>query len=169
MSSLEILLYPDPRLKEVAHPVTEFNEELHKFIDRMKVSMYEAEGIGLAATQVGFMKRVAVIDTSSDGSGYMELINPEIIASSGTAPSKEGCLSIPEYRETISRRKTVTVRAYDRFGAPFEFTGEDILSFCAQHEIDHLNGKLFIDYLTGLKKELFLRWFKKQTAEEGGV
>lgn len=166
MGSLEILKYPDPRLKETAKPVTKFDDALHKLLDQMKQTMYEADGIGLAATQVGIMQRIAVIDVSTDGTGYLELVNPEIIESSGKAPSKEGCLSIPEFRETISRKKTVRVRAQDRSGAPFEFTGEEILSFCAQHEIDHLNGILFIDHLSGLKKQLFLRWFKKQERGE---
>lgn len=162
MSSLEIITYPDPRLKQAAEKVTKFDSELHKFLDQMKQSMYEAEGIGLAATQVGVMQRIAVIDVSTDGTGYMELINPEIIESSGKVPSKEGCLSIPDFRETIQRKAKVKVRAQDRNGAFFEFEAEDILSFCSQHEIDHLNGILFVDYLSGLKKQLFLRWLKKQ-------
>lgn len=166
MSTLEILIYPDPRLREKAEPVTAFDQELHSFLDSMKETMYAADGIGLAATQVGMMKRIAVIDTTPDGTGYRELINPEILRAEGSAQSKEGCLSIPDFRETITRKGTVTVRAFDRNGKQYEFEAEELLAYCVQHEIDHLDGILFVDRLTPLKKQIFAKWVKKQSMEQ---
>lgn len=162
IGALEILLYPDPRLKIIAEPVTVFDASLHSFLENMKSTMYAARGIGLAATQVADTRRIFVMDTSEDGSGYLELINPEIIFSEGKAPSKEGCLSIPDYRETISRKAHVKVRAQDREGKYFELEATELTSFCIQHELDHLNGILFVDHLRGLKKQLFLKWAKRQ-------
>ena len=161
MAVLDIVFYPDPRLKEVCEPVTEFNSELHTLLDDMFDTMYEAEGIGLAAPQIGVLKQITVIDVSPDGSQKLELINPEIIDSSGNDSEEEGCLSIPGYREKVSRPATVTVRAQDRNGDEYTINAGDILSVCMQHEIDHLNGVLFIDRISRLKRELFKRWYKK--------
>ena len=165
MTILDIITYPDPRLKQVAAPVTTFDKPLHTFLDDMKETMYNADGVGLAATQVAVMQRVAVIDVSGEGNSPIELINPEIISKTGKVSSKEGCLSIPEFRDTIQRAEKITVRALDRFGHPFEFEGEELLSFCVQHEIDHLDGILFVDHLSILKKKLFLKWASKQNQE----
>lgn len=165
MTILDIITYPDPRLKQVAEPITTFDSALHAFLDDMKDTMYHAEGVGLAATQVAVMTRVVVIDVSNERDRPLELINPEIISSHGKIPSKEGCLSIPDFRETIVRAEKIKVRAHDRFGAPFEFEAEELLSFCVQHEIDHLNGVLFVDRLSNIKKGLFLKWLNKLNQE----
>jgi peptide deformylase len=165
MTVREIVTYPAPILRSKTALVQEFNHELHTLLDDMQQTMYVAHGVGLAAPQVGVGLRVAVIDTSEDRSEYLELINPQIIAHEGEVPSEEGCLSIPEYRETIPRHAKVTVRAQDRRGNSFEFTADDLLGICAQHEIDHLEGVLFIDHMSRLKRELFNKWLKKN----GGV
>ena len=165
MALLDIITYPDPRLKQVAAPVTSFDSKLHTFLDNMKETMYHAEGVGLAATQVATMMRVAVIDTSDERDQPMELINPEILFRKGKVDSKEGCLSIPDFRETIVRSAHVRVRALDRFGQPFEFEAEELLAYCVQHEIDHLDGILFVDHLSNLKKQLFQKWLIKQEQE----
>ena len=162
MASLEILKYPDPRLKEVAAAVDQFDAKLHKFLDDMRDTMYLADGIGLASTQVGEMIRAVVIDVTREEGGCMDLINPEIIHAEGKATSEEGCLSIPGYRDTIKRSAVVRVKALDRFGKPVEFEADGLLAFCVQHEIDHLNGILFVDHLSRLKREIFRRWLKKQ-------
>jgi peptide deformylase len=161
MAILPIITYPDPRLKEKAAEVTDFDSSLHSFLDDMIQTMYHADGIGLAATQVAVMKRVAVIDVSEERNSPIELINPIITARSGKVTSKEGCLSIPDFRETITRAESVSVSAVDRHGKPFSFDATELLSFCVQHEIDHLDGVLFVDHLSNLKKQLFLRWAKK--------
>lgn len=166
MGSLKIRIYPDPILRQPAQPVTQFDGELHALLDQMRDTMYEADGIGLAAPQIGISKQIAVIDTERDGASYLELINPRIELSPEKTTSEEGCLSIPGYREKISRSQTIIVHAKDRHGNEYTFTGDGLLSFCAQHEIDHLNGILFIDYLAGLKKQLFQNWLKKQGSLE---
>lgn len=165
MAVREIVTYPAPILRQKTALVTEFNSALHTLLDDMQQTMYVARGIGLAAPQVGVGLRVAVIDTSEDKSEYLELINPQIIAREGEISSEEGCLSIPDYRETISRFAKITVRALDRKGQEFEFTSEELLGICAQHEIDHLDGVLFIDHMSRLKRGLFNKWLKKN----GGV
>ena len=162
MALLDIITYPDPRLKEVAQPVTEFNQKLHIFLDDMLETMYHAEGVGLAATQVARMIRVAVIDVSESRNEPLELINPEIIAKKGKVDSKEGCLSIPDFRDTITRAAEVSVKAFDRHGKPIEFEASELFSFCVQHELDHLNGVLFVDHLSQLKKRFFQKWCLKQ-------
>jgi peptide deformylase len=162
MALLDILIYPHPLLKEVALPVTVFDKALHSFLDDLKETMYYADGVGLAATQVGKMIRVAVIDTSDERNQPIELINPKIVIRQGKIDSREGCLSIPDFRETITRSSKVHVHAVDRFGKPFEFEAEELLSYCVQHEIDHLDGILFVDHLSNLKKRLFVKWLSKQ-------
>ena len=162
MSILKILTYPDPVLKQVAEPVEAFNSSLKKLISDMTDTMYEANGIGLAAPQVRVAKRVIVLDLSEERDKPMHLINPEIIWREGSEPSEEGCLSIPGFRDTISRNAKVKVRAQDSLGQIFELQADNLFAFCLQHEIDHLDGILFIDRLSRLKKELFLKWFKKQ-------
>ena len=162
MPILDIKIFPDPVLREKSKPVTEFNTELHRFLDSLTETMYEAGGVGLAAPQVGVLKRVAVIDITKEGTEPIEFINPVITVRNGSIPSEEGCLSIPGYREKIKRNLTVTVEAMNRKGEQFAVNAEDLLAICLQHEIDHLDGVLFIDHLSRLKRTLFKQWLKRQ-------
>jgi peptide deformylase len=163
------MLYPivkfgNPVLEREADTVTEFDTpELHKFLDDMFESMYAAKGVGLAAPQIGLSKRIAVIDLSvaEDPRQKLVLINPEIIRREGTQTSEEGCLSIPGFREQVRRAKSVTVRAQNIKGEPFEMTGEDLLARAFAHEIDHLNGRLYITHVSALKRDLIRRKVRK--------
>jgi len=152
MALLEIIKYPDPRLRTVAKPVAEVTDELRQLIDDMLETMYAAPGIGLAATQVDFHERLLVIDISEDKTAALCLINPEILEQSGSFENDEGCLSVPEVYESVERSEHVRVKALDRNGQEFELEAEGLLSVCIQHEIDHLEGKLFVDYLSQLKR-----------------
>ena len=152
MALLPILRYPDPRLHTVAEPVTEVTEEIRQLAADMAETMYEAPGIGLAATQVNVHKRVIVIDVSEDRSELLTLINPEIISSSGTEEGEEGCLSVPGIYETVQRAERVKVRALNLDGKPFELDANGLLAVCIQHEMDHLVGKVFVQYLSILKQ-----------------
>ncbi|WP_439236490.1 peptide deformylase [Lonepinella koalarum] len=152
MSLLNILIYPNEQLRTIAEPVTEFNDELQTFIDNMFETMYEHEGIGLAATQVNVHQRVITIDIDGDKTNQIVLINPEILQSSGEAGIEEGCLSIPGFRGLVPRKEKVTVKALNRQGEEFTFETDGLLAICIQHEIDHLNGVLFVDYLSPLKR-----------------
>jgi peptide deformylase len=158
-----IVLYGDPVLEKPAEPVTEFDEELKKLIDDMFESMYAAHGVGLAAPQIGIGKRIAVIDTTfkEDPKAKLVLVNPEIIRREGRQTGQEGCLSLPEFRENVARANVVTVRAQDVEGKWFEKTGDDLLARAFLHEIDHLNGRLFISHVSGLKRDLIKRKIKK--------
>jgi peptide deformylase len=160
---LKIVKYPDPILEKPGEPVSEFNDELRKFIDDMFETMYASQGIGLAAQQVGVAKRVTVIDLScgKDPAEKRVFVNPEIIERSGKLYEEEGCLSFPEIREKVSRAAHVKVRAQDAFGKWFELDGEELLSRCLQHEIDHLDGVLFIFRISALKRDLALRKIRK--------
>ena len=151
MALLPILRYPDPRLHTVATPVVRVDDEVRKLIADMAETMYEAPGIGLAATQVDVHKRIVVIDVSEDKSGLMALINPEILERSGEQVCEEGCLSVPGIYEKVSRAERVKVRALNEKGEPFEFEADGLLAVCVQHEIDHLDGKVFVEYLSPLK------------------
>ncbi|WP_374403802.1 peptide deformylase [Niveibacterium sp.] len=151
MALLPILHYPDPRLHTKAAPVTEVTDELRTLIRDMAETMYEAPGVGLAATQVNVHKRIVVIDVSEDKTGLRAYINPEIIARSGEQVCEEGCLSVPGIYEKVTRAERVTVRALDEQGKPFELEAEGLLAVCIQHEIDHLDGKVFVEYLSPLK------------------
>ncbi len=167
MSILQIIEYPDPRLRDVAEPVADVNDEIKQFVDDMLETMYADHGVGLAAIQVGVKKRILTVDFSMDKSEQLVLINPEIIAYEGSMQHAEGCLSVPGYFENIERHKKITVRALNRDGESFEFTveGEDgssNVSGCIQHEIDHLDGKLFIDYLSKIKRDRLLKKIEKQ-------
>lgn len=142
MSLRIIVKHPDPVLREMCKPVQKFNANLHKLLDDMAETMYMAEGVGLAAPQVGNLKRVVVIDV---GSGLLEMVNPEIIDKRGVQVGPEGCLSIPTLMGDVRRAKWVRARAYDRYGKEFTLEGSDLLARAIQHEIDHLNGVLFID------------------------
>ncbi|HEY8521484.1 MAG TPA: peptide deformylase [Gammaproteobacteria bacterium] len=153
MARLAILEYPDPRLRTRADRVTKVDDEIRRLVDDMFETMYAAPGIGLAAVQVNVPKRVIVIDVSAEGNQPHCFINPEIVASSGRTSSEEGCLSVPGYYDVVERAERVTVRALDRDGQPFELEAEGLLAICIQHEIDHLDGKLFVDHLSELKRE----------------
>ena len=151
MALLPILHYPDPRLKKRAEPVTEVDESIRRLAADMAETMYAAPGIGLAATQVDVHKRVIVIDVTEDRSGLTVLINPEILERSGEQVCEEGCLSVPGIYEKVSRAERVKVRALNEKGEPFEFEADGLLAVCVQHEIDHLDGKVFVEYLSQLK------------------
>jgi len=152
MALLPILEYPDPRLKKVAGPVTAFTPDVIKLVRDMAETMYAAPGIGLAATQVDVHKRIIVIDVSDIRDDLVVLVNPEIIAASGEVECEEGCLSVPGYFDKVVRAARVTVRARNEQGEPFERTVEDMLAVCVQHEMDHLVGRMFVDYLSPLKR-----------------
>jgi peptide deformylase len=158
-----IVVYGDPVLEKPAEPVTEFNAELKKLVDDMFESMYAAHGVGLAAPQIGISKRIAVIDTTfkEDPNAKLVLVNPEVISREGKQNGQEGCLSLPDFRENVSRANIVTVRAQDVEGNWFEKTGDDLLARAFSHEIDHLNGRLFISHVSALKRDLIKRKIKK--------
>ncbi len=155
MAVLPILLYPDPVLRRVAREVDRFDDRLRALVADMAATMYDAPGIGLAAPQVGVEERVAVVDVGSGtpDSQLLVLVNPRLAAQSGSQPSEEGCLSIPGLTETIERPARVTVAALDADGRAFEVAAEGLLARALCHEIDHLDGILFVDRLTGLRKE----------------
>lgn len=153
MSVLDVVLYPDEDLRTVAQPVNEVNAEIRQIVENMFDTMYEQEGIGLAAPQVAIQKRIITIDLEGDKSNQLVLINPEILESSGETGIEEGCLSIPGFRGLVPRKQKVTVRALDLNEQTFTLDAEDLLAICIQHEIDHLNGVLFIDYLSPLKRQ----------------
>jgi peptide deformylase len=160
---LEIVKYPEPVLERPAEPVAEFNEELRKFVDDMFESMYAAKGIGLAAPQVAVSKRITVIDLSfkEKPADKIVLINPEIVLREGKQYEEEGCLSLPDIREKVSRSAKVKVRAQDVKGEWFELDGEQLLARAFQHEIDHLDGILFFKRVSALKRDLILRKIRK--------
>ncbi|AUL98787.1 MAG TPA: peptide deformylase [Pseudothauera hydrothermalis] len=151
MALLPILRYPDPRLHTRAEPVTVIDDEIRTLVRDMAETMYEAPGIGLAATQVNVHKRVVVIDVSEDRSALMAFINPEIIERHGEQVCEEGCLSVPGIYEKVTRAERVKVRALNGEGQPFELEAEGLLAVCIQHELDHLDGKVFVEYLSPLK------------------
>jgi peptide deformylase len=152
MATLDILIYPDDRLRKVAKPVEQVDDKISTLLDDMFETMYEAPGIGLAATQVNVHQRVVVIDVSEDKSEPLTLINPEIVSKDGEAEGEEGCLSIPGIYESVSRAESITFRALDRDGNPYEKQADGLLAICVQHEVDHLDGKMFVDYLSALKR-----------------
>ena len=153
MSVLQVLTFPDDRLRTVAKPVKEVTPEIQKIVDDMIDTMYDEEGIGLAATQVNIHQRIVVIDISDDRNDPMVLINPEILDKRGEDGIEEGCLSVPGARALVPRAAEVTVKALDRDGNEYQFEADDLLAICVQHELDHLEGKLFVDYLSPLKRK----------------
>ena len=165
MALKTILEYPDPRLRTRAQPVTRFDAELGRLIDDMFETMYSAPGIGLAATQVDVHRQVIVIDISSERNEPLVFINPEIVAREGEASTEEGCLSVPGIFDQVKRAAKVRVRARDRQGEAFERDYDDILAVCIQHEMDHLDGKLFVDYLSALKRERIRKKLDKERKE----
>jgi peptide deformylase len=165
MALRTILEYPDPRLRTRAQPVTQFDVELAKLVDDMFETMYSAPGIGLAATQVDVHKRVIVIDVSKDHDEPMVFINPEILSREGEEVSEEGCLSVPENFAEVKRAAKVRVRWRDTKGGVSEREFDDLLAVCIQHEMDHLDGKLFVDYLSDLKRERIRKKLEKERKE----
>ena len=165
MTLLTILEYPDARLKRIAAPVTEFTPAIKKLVDDMAATMYDAPGIGLAATQVDVHKRVIVIDTSEAKNDLKVFINPEIIKADGEIVGEEGCLSVPEYYESVRRAAHVVVRAQDATGATFELEAMDLLAVCIQHEMDHLKGIVFVEHLSQLKQIRIKNKMKKRHRE----
>lgn len=153
MTILTVLEFPDKRLRTKASEVTVFNGTIKTLVEDMLETMYEAKGVGLAATQVDVHQRVIVIDVSEEGNNPLCLINPEILKQNGFEESKEGCLSVPGFFEKITRAEQIKVKALDKQGKPFEIGTENLLSVCIQHEMDHLEGKLFVDYLSPLKRQ----------------
>jgi peptide deformylase len=158
-----IVKFGNSVLETPAEPVTEFGDELKKLVEDMFESMYEAKGVGLAAPQIGISKRLAVIDVTfkEDPKAKLVLANPEIIRREGKQTQSEGCLSIPDFRENVTRAKVVTVRAQDINGKWYEKTGEDLLARAFLHETDHLNGKLYISHISALKRDLMKRKIRK--------
>jgi peptide deformylase len=162
MARLEILETPDPRLRTVAKPVESFDTALSQLVDDMIETMYDAQGIGLAATQVNIHKRLLVLDVSENQDSPRHYINPEILESEGTETCEEGCLSVPGIYAEVSRAEKVRVRAFDRNGEAFEEDLDGMHAVCLQHEMDHLQGKLFIDYLSPLKRRMVTKKLEKQ-------
>jgi peptide deformylase len=158
-----IVKFGNPVLEKKAEMVTVFDDELRKLIDDMFESMYAARGVGLAAPQIGISRRLAVIDVTfkEDPKAKLVLINPEISHTEGRFKQSEGCLSIPDFRENVTRPRAVTVRAQDEHGKIFELTGEELLARALQHETDHLNGKLYISHISALKRDLIKRKIRK--------
>jgi peptide deformylase len=162
VSLLNILEFPDQRLRKKAFPVNEVNSDTRKLVDDMFETMYESRGVGLAATQVNVQQRVIVMDTSEEKDAPVCFINPEIIAKDGIEESEEGCLSVPGIFEKVKRAECIKVKALNRDGETFELEANDILAVCIQHEIDHLEGKLFVDYLSPLKKQRIKKKMEKK-------
>ena len=162
MAILEVLHIPDNRLRKKALTIPEIDESIRELANDMLETMYNENGIGLAATQVNIQKRLVVIDLSDEKSDPRVLVNPEILSSSGTEEMQEGCLSVPDVFETVERPETITVKYQNMEGETIEETADGLYAVCIQHEIDHLNGKLFIDYLTPLKRNRILKKFEKQ-------
>jgi len=166
MALLDILHFPDPRLRKKATPIKEVTDKTRQLADDMLETMYDAPGVGLAAVQINVQKRLVVIDTSEDKSTPLVFINPEIIDKQGEREHEEGCLSVPEAYEVVTRADTVRVKALDRNGEPFELDADELLATCIQHEIDHLDGKLFVDYLSNLKRQRIKKRLEKQQKQK---
>ena len=167
MALLQILEFPDPRLRTRAQPVTQVDASLRKLVDDMFETMYSAPGIGLAATQVNVPKRVLVIDISDRRDRPLVLINPDVVAREGVEETEEGCLSVPGVFDKVTRAEKILVRALDRDGKPLELEADGLLAVCIQHEIDHLDGKLFVDYLSELKRTRIRKKLEKERKDRG--
>lgn len=169
MARLPILEYPDPRLRIRAERVTVVDDEIKQLVDDMFETMYAAPGIGLAATQVNVHKRIIVIDVSDERDEPYCFINPEIVSEDGRDSYEEGCLSVPGLYDYVERAERIKVKALDRNGEPFELEAEGLLAQCIQHEMDHLEGKLFVDYLSQLKRERIRKRYLKKARREGAT
>jgi peptide deformylase len=167
MATLNILHFPDPRLRTVAKPVERVDDAVRQLLDDMLETMYAAPGIGLAATQVNVDKRIVVIDISEERNQPLYLINPEILELEGVEEMEEGCLSVPGVYELVQRADHVKIRALDRDGTSFELQADGLLAVCIQHEIDHLDGKLFVDYLSQLKRTRIRKKLEKEQRQTG--
>ena len=165
MAILDILHFPDPRLRNKAKPVTVVTNAIRRLVDDMFETMYQAPGIGLAATQVNVAKQVLVIDLSEEKDEPLCLINPEIIEKDGVEQMEEGCLSVPGVYEPVSRAAHIRVRALNREGESFELEADGLLAVCIQHEMDHLAGKLFVDYLSSLKRQRIRKKLEKESRQ----
>ncbi|MFT4719712.1 MAG: peptide deformylase [Candidatus Azotimanducaceae bacterium] len=162
MALLDILEFPDPRLRTVARSVTEVNNRIMTLCDDMLETMYAAPGIGLAASQINVHQRLLVVDVSEDKSEPLVFINPEIVESDGKIETDEGCLSIPGFYEPVIRFEKIQVKALDRQGEVFVIDADDLLAVCIQHEMDHLEGKLFVDYISTTKRQMIRKKLLKQ-------
>src|SRR3984893_13131539 len=162
MTKLVILEYPDPRQRKKAAPVTAVDDAVRQLADNMLETMYAAKGVGLAATQVDVHKRLIVLDVSESRDQPLVLINPELLKLESSGPGEEGCVSLPGIYDKLSRATHIRVRAWDRDGKSFEMDADGLLAVCIQHEMDHLEGKLFVDYLSELKRQLIRRRMEKQ-------
>lgn len=162
MAILGILIYPDPRLHQVAKPVVQVDDATRKLVDDMADTMYHAPGIGLAAPQVDVLRRIMVVDASEERNDLRVFINPEIVERDGRQEIEEGCLSVPGIFAPVRRAAHIRVRALNRHGAPFEIEASGLLAVCIQHEYDHLDGKMFVDYLSRLKQERIQKKLEKQ-------
>jgi peptide deformylase len=167
MASLPILRYPDPRLHKVAAKVDRVDDKIRKLIKDMADTMYAAPGVGLAATQVDVHKRVIIIDTSETRDQLNVFVNPEIVAASGEADCEEGCLSVPGVYEKVQRAERITVRALNAAGGACTLEAQGLLAVCIQHEMDHLEGKVFVEYLSRLKQNRILAKLRKQERKAG--
>ena len=161
MSILTILEFPDERLRKKAAKVEVVDDKIKRLADDMLETMYHAKGVGLAATQVNVHQRIVVMDVSEEKNKPLCFINPEIIAKTGVEESEEGCLSVPGFFEKVQRAGQITVKALDKDGKPFQLEAEDLLAVCIQHELDHLEGKLFVDYLSPLKRQRIKKKLEK--------
>jgi len=166
MAQLPILEYPDPRLRIRAEPVTKFDAELTQLVADMLETMYQAPGIGLAATQVDVHRRLLVADVSEERNEPICLVNPEILLAEGKVSYEEGCLSVPDVFEAVERAERIKVRAFNEHGEPFEMDADGLLAICIQHEMDHLEGKLFVDYLSSLKRNRLKKKVLKKAKRE---
>ena len=166
MSTLEILTFPDARLRNKAKPVPEVTDAIRRTVDDMLETMYAAPGIGLAAIQVNIPLRILVIDLSDKHDSPLCLINPEILQSQGEEQMDEGCLSVPGFYEQVTRAESIRFRALDRQGVSFEQEADGLLAVCVQHEIDHLDGKLFVDYLSSLKRQRIRKKLEKERRQQ---
>ena len=167
MSILTILEFPDKRLRTVAKEVNQVDDNIKTLIDDMLETMYSAKGVGLAATQINVHQRVIVMDISENKDEPICLINPKIIAAAGVEESEEGCLSVPGFFETVRRAERITVQALNREGESFELEADDLLAVCIQHEMDHLQGKLFVDYLSAFKRNRIKAKLEKIHKQQG--
>lgn len=168
MALLKILEFPDPRLRTIAEPVEQVDDEVRTLIDDMFETMYDAPGIGLAATQINVHKRIVVIDLSEDRSEPLVMINPEYeILTEDQDQMQEGCLSVPGFYENVERPNRIRLKALDRDGKPYELIAEELLAVCIQHELDHLNGKLFVDHISRLKRDRIRSKLEKKHKLEG--
>jgi len=165
MALLGILTYPDPRLHQQSAPVERVDDDVRRLVDDMAETMYQAPGIGLAAPQVNELRRIIVVDVSESRDQLRVFINPEIVGRDGEAEFEEGCLSVPGVYAPVTRARRVRVRALDREGQAFELEAEGLLAVCVQHEIDHLDGKVFVDYLSRLKQERIRKKLQKQARQ----